>query len=104
MPDESPLYRLILERWDDAAPYGQANWWEFHLSQSDLGEHAPHLAEFTAQRPDLQVRPEETDPQEYRQFVVEQYVEWLTQLGIDQGAYGQQYLQYEQGGGQGAYG
>ncbi|MFD6657433.1 hypothetical protein ACFWEB_20095, partial [Streptomyces parvus] len=103
MTDESPLYRMILERWDEAAPFGQMNWWEFHLFQSDLGLYAPFLAEFTAQHPDLHVRPEETDPQEYRQFVVEQYVEWLAREGIGQDAwYGQsqyaQYAQYDQGG------
>ncbi|MFZ4276687.1 hypothetical protein ACOZFM_28760 [Streptomyces arboris] len=100
MTDESPLYRMILERWDEAAPFGQTNWWEFHLFQSDLGLYAPFLAEFTAQHPDLHVRPEETDPQEYRQFVIEQYVEWLAREGTGQdGWYGQQqYPQYGQGG------
>ncbi|WP_411120173.1 hypothetical protein, partial [Streptomyces sp. 058-1L] len=103
MIDESPMYRMILEMWNDAAPFGQTNWWEFHLFQSDLGLYAPFLAEFTAQRPDLHVRPDETDPQEYRQFVVEQYVEWLAREGIDQSGWSgqqldQQYPQSDQSG------
>ncbi|MFI8221213.1 hypothetical protein [Streptomyces sp. NPDC085932] len=89
MTDTALLYSAVLERWDAVPDSDYANWWEFSqaLCQSDLSDYAYYFTEFTNERPDLHERPESVTPEDYRQFVVAQLVEWFTYRVAQDAAY-----------------
>ncbi|NEC20847.1 hypothetical protein [Streptomyces parvus] len=105
MNDTELLYVAILEQWE-REPEERGDWADFNevLPFTELSHFTDYFVEFTRQRTDLHQLIEGMSRTDYRQYVVEQFIEWYVYQIGGVGAGGQAYYGDAYGSAEQAYG